>query len=119
MFVCTGIAVGASSLCQIVLPVPRSRQTSLAPSWKTVRPPAVAREQGYSIETDLLQARGAGPTIIDEAVEREADLILIGVEYKKHFGQFSLGTVIPYVLKNAPCRVMLYHQYSGEAGEEK
>jgi nucleotide-binding universal stress UspA family protein len=73
---------------------------------------AVARKEGFSIDTDLLQAREAGPTIVDEAVEREVDLILMGVEYKKQFGQFSLGTTIPHVLKNAPCRVVLYHQYA-------
>lgn len=72
----------------------------------------IARGQNYSIETDLLQAREAGPTIVDEAAEREVDLILMGVEYKRRFGQFSLGNVVPYVLKNAPCRVILYHQYS-------
>ncbi len=71
----------------------------------------IAEEQDYQIETDLLQAREAGPTIIDEAVEREVDLILIGIKYKTRFGQFSLGSVVPYVLKNAPCRVILYHQY--------
>jgi len=43
-------------------------------------------------------------------VERGVDLILMGVTYKKHFGQFSLGNVVPYVLKNAPCYVILYHQ---------
>ncbi|TET25629.1 MAG: universal stress protein [Dehalococcoidia bacterium] len=69
-----------------------------------------AEEQDYEIETDLLQAREAGPAIIDEAVERETDLILMGVIYKRRFGQFSLGDVVPYVLKNAPCRVILYHQ---------
>ena len=73
---------------------------------------SIADEQDYEVETELLQAREAGPTIIDEAVEREADLILMGVEYKRHFGQFSLGSVVPYVLKNAPCRVILYHQYT-------
>ncbi len=73
----------------------------------------VAEEQDYELETDLLQAREAGPTIIDEAVEREVNLILMGVEYKRRFGQFSLGSVVPYVLKNAPCRVILYHQYTG------
>ena len=73
---------------------------------------SIAEEQDYEIETDLLQAREAGPTIIDEAVERQIDLILIGVRYKTRFGQFSLGSVVPYVLKNAPCRVILYHQYS-------
>ncbi len=70
----------------------------------------VAEEQDYEVETDLLQAREAGPTIVDEAVERQVDLILMGVSYKRRFGQFSLGKVVPYVLKNAPCRVMLYHQ---------
>ena len=47
--------------------------------------------------------------IIDEAVERGVDLILMGISYKRRFGQFSLGNVIPYVLKNAPCPVILYH----------
>jgi len=71
----------------------------------------VARGDNYVIETDLLQAREAGPTIVDEAIEREVDLILMGVSYKRRFGQFSLGSVVPHVLKNAPCRVILYHQY--------
>ncbi len=71
---------------------------------------SVAEEQDYEIETDLLQAREAGPTIVEEAVERGVDLILMGVTYKRRFGQFSLGSAVPYVLKNAPCRVMLYHQ---------
>ncbi len=73
---------------------------------------SIAEEQDFEIETDILQAREAGPTIIEEAVEREVDLILVGVEYKRRFGQFSLGSVVPYVLKNAPCRVILYHQYT-------
>ena len=74
------------------------------------RAESVAEEQDFELETELLQAREAGPTIVDEAVEREVDLILMGVEYKRRFGQFSLGSVVPYVLKNAPCRVILYHQ---------
>jgi len=71
----------------------------------------IAEEQDCEIETDLLQAREAGPAIIDEAVERVVDLILMGVTYRTRFGQFSLGSVAPYVLKNAPCRVILY-QYA-------
>ena len=70
----------------------------------------VAEEQDCEVETDLLQAREIAPAIIDEAVERGVDLILMGVTYKVRFGQFNLGDVVPYVLKNAPCRVMLYHQ---------
>ncbi len=70
----------------------------------------IADEQEYEIETDLLQAREVGPTIVDEAVERKVDLILMGIKYKRRFGQFSLGSVAPYVLENAPCRVILYQQ---------
>ncbi len=72
----------------------------------------VADEEDWEIETDLLQAREVAPAIVDEAVEREVDLILIGVTYKRRFGEFSLGDVVPYVLKNAPCRVILYHQHT-------
>ncbi len=70
----------------------------------------VADEQDYEIETDLLQTREIGPAIIDEAMEQSADVILIGVAYPKRFGQFDLGETIPYVLKNAPCRVILLRQ---------
>jgi nucleotide-binding universal stress UspA family protein len=71
---------------------------------------AVAGEEDYEIETDVLQAREVGPAIVDEAVERGVSLILMGVTYKKSFGQFSLGNVVPYVLKNSPCPVILYQQ---------
>jgi len=72
----------------------------------------VAEEADYEVETDLLQSREVGPTIVDEAVEREVDLIIMGLSYKRRFGQFSLGNVLPYVLRNAPCQVLLYHQYT-------
>ena len=71
---------------------------------------SIAEEQDCEIETDVLQSREAGPAIIDEAVEHSIDLILMGVKYKRRFGQFSLGNVVPYVLKNALCPVILYHQ---------
>ena len=70
----------------------------------------VAEEESHEIETDILQARETGLAIVDEAVERKVDLIVMGVTYGTRFGQFSLGNVAPYVLKNAPCRVILYHQ---------
>ncbi len=70
----------------------------------------VAEEENYEAESDVLQAREAGPAIVDEAVERGVDLILMGVPHKRRFGQFSLGTVVPYVLTNAPCRIILYHE---------
>ena len=55
--------------------------------------------------SEILQARATGPAIVDEAVERDVDLIVMGVTYRKRFGEFYLGLTTPYVLKNAPCRV--------------
>ena len=71
---------------------------------------SIAEEEDYEVETDVLQAREAGPAIVDEAVERGVSLILMGITHKSHFGQFSMGNVVPYVLKNSPCPVILYQQ---------
>jgi len=70
----------------------------------------IAAEQEYEVETDLIQAREVGAAIVDEARERGADLVLMGVSYKKRFGVFSLGSAIPHVLKEAPCRVVLFRE---------
>ena len=67
----------------------------------------IAIENDYEVETDLIQSREAGPAIVDEARERNIDLILMGLHYKKRFGAFNLGSAIPHVLSEAPCRVIL------------
>jgi nucleotide-binding universal stress UspA family protein len=72
----------------------------------------IAEDEDQLVETDLLQSREVAPTIIDEAVERKIDLILMGVKYQQRFGQFSLGSIVPYILKNAPCQVMLFSQHN-------
>lgn len=73
----------------------------------------IGDEVDYPVETDLLQAREAGPAIVDEAVERGVDLIIMGMHYKKRFGEFDLGSAVPYVLKNAPCRVLIWREAVG------
>jgi nucleotide-binding universal stress UspA family protein len=70
----------------------------------------VAEEWDQPIQADLLQARDVGPTIVDEARERAVDLILLGITYKKRFGEFDLGRTAPFVLKHAPCRVWVCRQ---------
>jgi len=74
------------------------------------RAEGVAREQGHSVEAELLQSREVGPALVDIAVERDIDLVVMGLSYKKRFGEFSLGTTVPYVLKNAPCPVLLFQE---------
>jgi nucleotide-binding universal stress UspA family protein len=70
----------------------------------------IAAENDYEIETDLIQSREAGPAIVDEARERNIDLILMGLHNKKRFGAFDLGRAIPHVLEEAPCRVLLLRE---------
>ena len=67
------------------------------------------------VETEILQARETGPAIVDEAVERGVDMIIMGLEYKKRFGEFDMGDTVPYVLRNAPCPVLLWRGPMGEA----
>jgi nucleotide-binding universal stress UspA family protein len=67
---------------------------------------AVAEGHKLKFEPVLLQARDVGAALVDEAVEREADLLVMGLPYRKRFGgDFAIGRTIPYVLKNAPCAV--------------
>jgi nucleotide-binding universal stress UspA family protein len=78
----------------------------------------IADSEDCRLETDLLQARDVAPTVVDEAVDKEIDLILMGVKYKRRFGQFSLGSIVPEILKSAPCQVILYSQYNPPTAED-
>jgi nucleotide-binding universal stress UspA family protein len=65
-----------------------------------------AEQLGHPAEAVLVQARNVGAALVDEAVERDADLLVLGLPYRKRFGgDFAIGTTVPYVLKNAPCAV--------------
>ena len=68
---------------------------------------AAARRQDFEVEGDLLQARDAGHAIVDEAMERQADAIIIGVPFKRPFGEFELSRVPTHVLRTAQCEVVL------------
>lgn len=74
----------------------------------------IAAENDYEIKTDVLQAREAGVAIVDDAVEKDVDLIIMGMDYKKRFGHFNLGDAVPYVLEEAPCQVLLLRKAIGE-----
>jgi nucleotide-binding universal stress UspA family protein len=67
---------------------------------------SVAEESKVTLEPVLLQARDVGAAIVDEAIERGADLLVTGLPYRKRFGgEFAIGKTIPYILQNAPCAV--------------
>jgi nucleotide-binding universal stress UspA family protein len=63
------------------------------------------------LEPVLLQAREVGAALVDEATERDADLLVLSLEYRKRFGgDFAIGRTIPYVLKHSPCSVWVVRE---------
>lgn len=59
------------------------------------------------ISPELLQARSAGAAIVDEAIERSADVIVMALCQHRRHGQPTQGQTVPYVLQNAPCEVVV------------
>jgi nucleotide-binding universal stress UspA family protein len=75
----------------------------------------VAEESKVRLDPVLLQARDVGAAIVDEAVERDADLLVLGVPFRTRFGgEFAIGRTIPYVLQNAPCTVWVVREPMSE-----
>jgi nucleotide-binding universal stress UspA family protein len=71
----------------------------------------LAERAKVRLDTQLLQARDVGAALVDEAVALEADAIVLGLPYKVRFGgDFAIGLTIPYVFKNAPCRVFVIRE---------
>ncbi len=70
-----------------------------------------AEQVGHLLTSVLLQARDVGAALVDEASERDADLLMLGLAYRTKFGgDFAIGATIPYVLKNAPCAVWVVRE---------
>lgn len=65
----------------------------------------VAREQKLNVRSEIIQAREASHAIVDEAMARSVDLVILGMEYQQPFGEFQLGRLIEHVMKSAPCEV--------------
>ena len=59
------------------------------------------------IITELLQARAVGPAIVDEAIDRSADGIVMTAAIHRKHGRATLGETITHVLLNAPCEVVV------------
>ena len=70
------------------------------------RAEALLTERGVPTRTSTVQARAAGPAIVDDANELGADLIVMGLRYKKRFGgQWDAGRTVPYVMRNSTAAV--------------
>ncbi|HVM29219.1 MAG TPA: universal stress protein [Candidatus Limnocylindrales bacterium] len=71
----------------------------------------IAGRHKVRLQGELLQARDVGAALVDEAIELGADALFIGLPYRQRFGgDFALGNTLPYVLQNAPGRVVVVRE---------
>ena len=69
---------------------------------------AVGESYGVRIVERLARGRQAGPTIVTEARRRGSEIIVLGATRKsERMRQAIFGSTVDYVLKHAPCRVMV------------
>jgi basic amino acid/polyamine antiporter, APA family len=61
----------------------------------------------YGVRTidRIVKARNAGRAIVEEAARRQSEIIVLGAPRGRHRSIF--GKTVDFVLKNAPCRVMV------------
>jgi APA family basic amino acid/polyamine antiporter len=70
---------------------------------------AIGDAYGVNVVGRLVRARKAGRAIVDEAERRNSEIIVMGAprhDHQRSRGRIFGGTV-DFVLKNAPCRVMV------------
>ncbi|GLV58830.1 hypothetical protein KDH_56600 [Dictyobacter sp. S3.2.2.5] len=67
----------------------------------------IADRVGCEAVAEVVQARDAGPAIVDEARDHNCALLLIGLMRHNGKSQSELNKTVSYVLANAPCRVWL------------
>ena len=65
----------------------------------------VAESYGVRMIERIVRARHAGRAIVEEADRRHAEIVVLGAPRGRHRDIF--GKTVDYVLKNAPCRVMV------------
>jgi nucleotide-binding universal stress UspA family protein len=67
---------------------------------------SILTAQQVAVRTGIAQARAAGTAIVDDAAEEGADLIIMGLRYKKRFGGgWDAGRTVPYVMRNSAAPV--------------
>ncbi len=70
----------------------------------------IAAESGYPVIGTLLQAREAGPALIDEALDQAVDAIVMGVPYERPAGSSQFGRTPEFIMKHATCAVWVVRQ---------
>jgi nucleotide-binding universal stress UspA family protein len=69
---------------------------------------ALAEQMKIHLDTEIIHTRHFGQSLIQEALDHDCALIVLGVSYQIGVnGQFTLSETADYILRNAPSRVWL------------
>ena len=69
---------------------------------------AIGDSYGVDVATRLVRSRKAGRAIVDEATRRQSEIIVMGAPRGgRRAGKAIFGDTVDFVLKHAPCRVMV------------
>ena len=104
-----GAAIGAVSV--VVVPLELSLEDRLEEEEQRAyealdAAAAIAELYGVAATERLLRARHAGRAIVDEAVRRHSEIIVMGAP-RAGRGRAVFSDTVDFVLKHAPCRVMV------------
>ena len=67
----------------------------------------VAKRSRMSVSTLILRARSAGHALLDEMQSRKIELAVLGYHHGKTLGEILLGTTHTYLMKHAPCHILM------------
>ncbi len=76
----------------------------------------IGRKHKRRTEGAILQARDFGPAIVSEALERGADLIVIGAPREQRYGAPIFSETALYILRHSPTRVIFNREGAGANG---
>jgi nucleotide-binding universal stress UspA family protein len=70
---------------------------------------AIAEVYGVGVQTRILRGRAAGEAIVEEAKRLRSEIIVLSAPRKLRASRRApvFGRTVDYVLKHAPCRVMV------------
>ncbi|MDE2766386.1 MAG: universal stress protein [Chloroflexota bacterium] len=77
---------------------------------------SIGRKHKRRTEGAILQARDFGPAIVSEALERSADLIVIGTPREQRYGAPIFGETALYILRHSPTRVIVNREGASTNG---
>lgn len=59
--------------------------------------------------SELIISGNPGPSIVNTAREKNADLVIVGCHNRRGFERFIMGSVSSYVCSHAPCSVLVIY----------